>query len=255
MTSVEAAGGYGELPDRWLSVRFLLRFFLRSGPSAAGSSPVRHRCAVGSPSVRRRSGAGSVPVRERSGALAGAGPVAGRGPAGCRSPRAGGPRTGRFGAMGTRFRRAVRCGVHAGATTGTGRTRRRSTASDEVRRQVRGSGPRPYGYGARRRRPARSRGLRPRTPVRTGRRAEPRPDTTVREAPHASRTVRRPRGLKAAVSPSPLVPLPAGRPTRFSWKTSENPPARAHGRAHGHTPGARAPPLRPGAGTAAAPRR
>lgn len=248
MTSVEPGAGTesfrtGGSPSAFCSVfpSAPVRPLPVGCPSAAGSSPVRRRFDVASPSARRllgvvagrvrcRYGPDAAEVRGRSGALAGAGPVVGRGPAGCRNLRAGRPVNRAVRGDSGRLGRVVRL-----------QAREEATATVRVRRAAPMPGPGP-------RRPA------PYTRP-YGRRAEPRPDMTVREAPHASRTVRRPRGLKAAVSPSPLVPLPAGRPTRFSWKTSGNPPARAHGRAHGHTPGARAPPLRPGAGTAAAPRR
>lgn len=79
----------------------------------------------------------------------------------------------------------------------------------------------------------------------------PRPDTTVREAPYASRTVRRPRGLKAAVSPSPLVPVRSGPTHATLMETRGGRPgqsARAGARPHTRsTPGTGPAGARPGA--------
>lgn len=62
----------------------------------------------------------------------------------------------------------------------------------------------------------------------------------VREAWSAPRTGPPPAGNEATVFPQPAVSSAAGRPTQHPCKRSRWGRARAHGRAHGHTPGARA---------------
>lgn len=62
---------------------------------------------------------------------------------------------------------------------------------------------------------------------------------SVREARSAPRTGPPPAGNEATVFPQPAVSSAAGRPTQHPCKRSPKDRARAHGRAHGHTPGAR----------------
>lgn len=62
---------------------------------------------------------------------------------------------------------------------------------------------------------------------------------SVREARSAPRTGPPPAGNEATVFPQPAVSSAAGRPTQHPCKRSRKDRARAHGRAHGHTPGAR----------------
>ena len=77
---------------------------------------------------------------------------------------------------------------------------------------------------------------RPRTPVRAPRGGPPR---TVREVGLTSRTGPPPAGNGAAVSPSPLSPVQWADPRGTQPSPSPAGRARAHGRVHGHTPGAR----------------
>ncbi len=82
---------------------------------------------------------------------------------------------------------------------------------------------------------------RPRTPVRAPRGGPPR---TVREVGLTSRTGPPPAGNGAAVSPSPLSPVQRADPRGTQPSPSPAGRARAHGRAHGHMPGARRRPAR-----------